>query len=237
MPVLKAQTTHHMRESAIVMDLSDLEVQAARIVSQAKAEAARILAEAKSTAEREQLRIREQARQAGQNEGREAGLAEGRKLGHDEAVAAHAVQLKELTARWSQTLELLHQHMPVHLADVKTDLLKLALAIAERVTHAEVLRNRQVAPAVAEEALRMIGAARRVALHVSPMEEPQLEAYLPELLGQLRQIEEVELIADEAVSPGGCVLRLGSGEVDAQMETQLARIRDEMLGGEAGGGG
>lgn len=235
MPVLKAQATQRVRESAIVMDLSDLEREAARLVSQAQAEAARIVSEAKSAAEREQLKIREQARQAGHREGMAAGLQEGKKQGHDEAVAAVGAQLKELTARWSQTLELLHQHMPVHLGDVKTDLLKLALAIAARVTHAEALRNREVAPAVAAEALAIIGAARRVALHVNPAEEKQLEQYLPEILGQLRQVEEVELIADDAVSPGGCVLRLGSGEVDAQMETQLARISEEILGGEAGG--
>ena len=237
MPVLKAQAMQRASESAIVLDLSDLELEAARIVSQAQAEASRILTEAKSAAEREQLKIREQSRLAGHKEGKDAGLQEGRKLGHDEAVAAHAAQLKELTARWSQTLEVLHQHMPVHLADVKTDLIKLAQAIAARVTHAEALRNRQVAPAVADEALRMIGAARRVGLHVNPVEEQTLEEYLPDLLGQLRQIEEVELIPDEAISPGGCVLRLGSGEVDATMETQLARISEEILGGEVGDAG
>ena len=74
-------------------------------------------------------------------------------------------------------------------------------------------------------------------MHVNPAEEARLEEYLPELLGHLRQIEEVELVGDETVSPGGCVLRLGSGEIDARMETQLASISEELLGAEAGGGG
>jgi len=230
MPVMKAQQQQRTRESAIVMDLSDLEREGAGIVDRARAQAARLMAEGKSAAQRETLGIREQARQAGHREGLEAGLAEGRKQGHDEALAAAAAQLKDLAARWSQTLEVLHQHMPEHVADARTDLVKLALAIARRVTHQEALRNRQVTAAVVEETLRTAGAARRVALHVNPLEVDALAEYLPDLLGKLRSIEEVELTADEGIAPGGCELRCGAGQIDARIETQLDRIAAELLG-------
>ena len=78
----------------------------------------------------ESVRIREDARLAGQREGFAAGQIDGRKQGHDEAVAAAGKQLSELASRWSKTLELLHQHMPAHVADAKTDLVRLSLAIA-----------------------------------------------------------------------------------------------------------
>ena len=133
------------------MDLADLEHGAAEIVSHARQDAARILAEAKSAAQRQTLHIREQARQAGHQEGLQAGLAEGRRQGHDEALAAVAAQLKDLTDHWSQTLDLLHQHMPEHVADARMDLVQLALAIARRVTRQEALRNRQVAANLVEE--------------------------------------------------------------------------------------
>ena len=230
MPVMKAQQRPRLRESAIVMDLSDLEREGAGIVARARAEAARVLAEGKSAAQRETLRIGEQARQAGFQKGLEAGLAQGRQQGHEEALAATAAQLKELTTRWSQTLDLLHQHMPEHVADARTDLVKLALAIARRVTHREALDHREVTAAVVEETLRTAGAARRVALHVHPLEVDALTEYLPDLLGKLRSIEEVELTPDEGVSPGGCVLRFGAGQIDARIETQLDRIADELLG-------
>ena len=137
MPVLKAQISQKMRRERDRDGPFGPGARGGADRVAAQAEAARIMVEAKAAADREQIKIREQARHAGHKSGLEAGLQEGRKQGHDEAVAAAAGQLKELTARWSQTLELLHQHMPVHLADVKTDLLKLALAIAARVTHAE----------------------------------------------------------------------------------------------------
>ena len=229
MPIMKPQTPPRTRESPIVMDLADLEHCAVEIISHARQDAARILADAKSAAQRETLHIREQARQAGHQEGLQTGLAEGRKQGHDEALAAATAQLKDLTSRWSQTLDLLHQHMPEHVADARMDLVQLALAIARRVTRQEALRNRQVAANLVEEALRTAGAARRVTLLVHPGEADALEIYLPDLLAKLRSIEEVELTLDDTVSPGGCVARFGTGQIDARIETQLDRIAAELL--------
>lgn len=230
MPVMKAEQKSGVRESAIVMDLSDLEHEGARIVQHAKQEAARLLAEGRAGAERETQRIREQARQAGHKDGLEAGLAQGRQQGHAEALGAAAGQLKDLTARWSKTLDLLQQHMPEHVADAREDLVRLALAIARRVTHAEVLRNREVAKGVVEETLRTAGAQRRVVLMVNPAEADVLAEYLPELLAKMRAVEEVELTAHAAISPGGCELRFGAGQIDARIETQLNRIAEELLG-------
>jgi flagellar assembly protein FliH len=229
MPVMKAQPKSRLMDGAIVLDLSDMEREGAAIVERARREAARLLAEGTAAAQRQTLSIREQARQAGHQEGLQAGLAEGRKQGHDEALAAVAAQLKDLAARWLQTLDLLHQHMPEHVADARMDLVRLALAIARRITRQEALRNRQVAAAVVEDALRTAGAARRVFLQVHPLEIDVLNEYLPDLLAKLRSIEEVELTPDETVTPGGCVVRFGMGQIDARIETQLDRIAAELL--------
>src|SRR5579862_370027 len=104
MPVMKAQAAHQGRESAIVMDLSDLEREAAGLVARARTEAARLMTDGRAAAERETLRIREEALKAGHQEGLEKGLAEGRRQGHEAAVAEAVPRLKDLAARWSQTL-------------------------------------------------------------------------------------------------------------------------------------
>jgi flagellar assembly protein FliH len=229
MPVMKAQPKSRLADGAIVMDLADMEREGATIIERARREAARILAEGTAAAQRQTLSIREQARQTGYQEGIDAGLAEGRQKGHDEALAAVSAQLQDLTARWSQTLDVLQQHMPEHVADARLDLVKLALAIARRVTRQESFRNRQVSAAVVEDTLRIAGAARRVALQVHPVEVDTLEKYLPDLLAKLRSIEEIELTPDESLAPGGCVVRFGAGQIDARIDTQLDRIADELL--------
>jgi flagellar assembly protein FliH len=232
MPIMKARESHQQRESAIVMDLSDLEREAAQIVARARAEAQRLVTEGRAAAEREAHAIRQAARDEGHKQGLDAGLSQGRKQGHDEAVAAVSAQLKDLAARWSQTLELLQQHMPTHVADTRTDVVKLALKIAERVAHQEAVRNRQVAVAVVEEALRMVGSARQISVHAHPMDVEALEQYLPDLLTSLKTIEEVQLVPDETAGAGGCMLRFGAGEIDARLDTQIRRIAEELVGPE-----
>lgn len=237
MPLMKAHTTANVQNSAIVMDLADLEHEGAAIVARARAQAQQMVAEARAQAQREVARIHEAARQAGHQEGHAAGLQEGRQQGHDEAVAAVGAQLKELTARWSQALEVLQQNMPVHVADARVDLVRLAMHIAARVTRQEALRNRQVAPAIVEETLRLVGSGtgaagtgRRVSLHVHPGEIDVLNQFVPELRVKIRSIEDVQIVPDDSISPGGCMVRFGAGQIDATIETQLQRIAEELLG-------
>lgn len=232
MPVMKAAVAPKIPRSAIVMDLSDLEREAGQIVALARSEATKILADAKAAAERDALRIREEARSAGHQEGYDAGLEAGQKAGHDEALGVYSQAFKDLSSRWTQTLDILHQNMPGYVADAKTDLLRLALAIAERVTHQEALRNRKVTEATVADTLKLAAHARTVILQVHPSEMEALELYLPDLLAKVRTIESIELTPDDSISPGGCAVRFGSGEIDARMETQLKRIADEILAGE-----
>jgi flagellar assembly protein FliH len=232
MPLMKAQSGSRVRQSAIVMDLSDLEREAGSILANARAEASRIIVDARTAAERVGAGIREEARQAGHRDGVASGLEEGRKFGHDEAVAQTAEKLAALLERWSKTLDVLQQHMPAHVADAKTDLVRLALAVAERVIHQEAIRDRKVAQSTVEETLRLIGSARKVVLRVHPDEMASLEKYLPDLIQKVRTIESADLVADENISPGGCEAQFGAGKVDARLETQIQRIADELLAGE-----
>ncbi len=211
------------------MDLSDLEHEASRILMEARAEASELIAAARASAADEAPKIREVAQKSGHEEGVQAGLEEGRAAGHAEATAQYAQALLDLTTRWSQTLDLLHQSMPAHAADAKTDLIRLALAIANRITHQQPARNPEVAKAIVEETLRMVGSARAVVLLANPAEVDMLQTYLPELLAKIRTIESVQLTPDKTISTGGCIVRFGAGQIDAQLETQIKRITDELL--------
>lgn len=211
------------------MDLSDLEQQAGRIVAEAHAQAAQILSEAREQAQAEAAAIREQARTAGHQEGYAAGHAEGQQQGHDEAVAAAADGLAQLVARWENTLLQLQAGVPTHMADIRCDLLKLALAIAARVCRREALRSTEVVRANVEGALELVAAGRTVTVCVHPDELTVLEGYVPELVAKMRTLAGIELAGDAAITPGGCVLRYGSGVLDATLETQIARIAAELV--------
>jgi flagellar assembly protein FliH len=229
---MKARDVSATRQTAIVMDLSDLEREAGTIVARAQAEAAKIVADAKAQAQREAEQLRAEARETGRMEGLQAGTEAGQQQGHDEAVAQTAQGLTDLISRWSQTLDVFQQNMPMHVADAKSDLVRLAIAIAQRVTHQEALRNAKVSEATLESTLRLIGTARKAVLHVNSGEFTNLENYVPELLTKVRGIDAVELKPDDTITPGGCIVQFGAGQVDARLETQIQRIADELLAGD-----
>ena len=63
---------------------------------------------------------------------------------------------------------------------------------------------------------------------VAPQDFELLNARRRELLED-GSASEVELVADEQVKWGGCVLEGTSGNLDARLETQLQRLRDTLL--------
>ena len=232
MPVVKAQKPGVMRQSAIVMDLSDLEQEGAKIVAEAQRQAQQIVEQARVQAQREGEEIRTQSRQEGQTEGYRQGFEQGQKTGHDETVVKAQTRLDQLADAWIVTLQEFQQNMPTHMAQVKTDLVRLALAIAQRVTRQEALANRRVTENNVAAALALVSAGRSVTLHVHPDEAQAIETYLPRLLAELRGVSHVEIAAADNITPGGCLLRFGTGQIDATLETQVQRIADELLMGQ-----
>ena len=88
MPVVKAQQTFHLRQSAIVMDLADMERQGERIIAEARKKAEEIVAQTKAKCDIDAAVLREQAKKEAKAEGYKEGFAEGTKKGHEEIVMA-----------------------------------------------------------------------------------------------------------------------------------------------------
>jgi flagellar assembly protein FliH len=229
MPVVKAQQTHHLQNTAIAMDLGDLEEHARNIIKKAQAQAGTIIQNAREQSTADAQVAREESRRAGHEEGYKAGLEQGMAAGREQASAQHKPALEQLVARWQQTLTVLQQNLPSHLADARTDLVRLALEIAGVVTRQEAVRNANVVKANVDASLALVTAGRKVTLVVHPDEVKTIEDYLPELLAAFKNVSAVELQADPSVEAGGCITRFGAGQVDGRLETQIQRIAAELL--------
>jgi flagellar assembly protein FliH len=233
MPVVKAQQTHHLQNTAIALDLSDLEEHARNIIKKAHAQAATIIETAKTQSAADAQAAREEARRTGHDEGHKAGLEQGLTAGRQQAQAQHAPAIQQLVSHWAQTLTIFQQNLPSHLADARTDLVRLAIDIAAAVTRQESLRNTNVAKANVDASLALVTAGRNAVLQLHPDEIPTLEDYIPELLATFKNVTSIELQPDPSVEPGGCITRFGAGQVDARLETQITRIADELLAKES----
>ena len=101
-----------------------------------------------------------------------------------------------------------------------------ALALVLAITRSIVKREVQCAPAtilsVVRTALEELSLQASVLLRVHPTDAQVLQSHLPAL--DIPPSATVSIVADDAISPGGCLIESGAGCVDATIETQLDRI-------------
>jgi flagellar assembly protein FliH len=166
--------------------------------------------------------IRAAARAEGHADGVEAGLAEGRAqlaaaLGALERAHAEVVALREATAE-----------------AVERDAVELAVQLAEKIVAGALDADRERVLDVVRGALRRLSERRRVTVLVHPDDLELVRSAADGFAGELGGIEHCEVQAERRLARGGAIVRTDEGQVDASIETQLARAR-ELVAAELGG--
>ncbi|MDR0777726.1 MAG: flagellar assembly protein FliH [Azonexus sp.] len=158
-------------------------------------------------------RLRAEARAAGYA----AGLAEGRAAAAEEsrqnAVEA-TQQFGELTGNLKRSLEQLDQ-------TVAEQLLALAVEIAAQVTRGQIAVREDVLLPVVREAIAALPLSHgEMTLRLNPADATNLYQELTDALSQ----SSVQIVEDESISIGGCLLQAGTSEIDARIETRWKRV-------------
>jgi flagellar assembly protein FliH len=172
--------------------------------------------------------IIENARQEAESKIREAyaeGLRRGTEAGHAkfaEAVGKAAESLESAaTAMEEARVEFLRSLEP--------QVVTLATAIAERILRREPTVDPERVRTVVHEALAHLEKRERIVLKLNPADLAALKEHNITLLTEFGAVEDLEIIADDTVAPGGCVAQSEFLEVDAQMETQFQKIVDTLM--------
>ncbi|HXE44788.1 MAG TPA: FliH/SctL family protein [Conexibacter sp.] len=166
--------------------------------------------------------IRAAARAEGHADGLDAGLAEGRAqlaaaLAALESAHAEVVALRAATAE-----------------AVERDAVELAVQLAEKIVAGTLEAEPERVLDVVRGALRRLSERRRVTVLVHPDDLDVVRAAADGFAGELGGIEHCEVQAERRLSRGGAVVRTDEGQIDASIETQLARAR-ELVAAELGG--
>jgi len=102
--------------------------------------------------------------------------------------------------------------------------INLALALAEKIIRREVASEPEAVLRQIREAVRRVLGVERIKLRVNPGDEEIVRDRRAAVIAQSDSIREVVIEADEGVERGGCILESDSGNVDAQLSTQLKNI-------------
>ena len=177
---------------------------------------------------------REEGRQAGLAEAK-ATLAEARTLA--EGVDARlAAQKAELEARLSPVFSALSaslaevENLEAQMVQAsEAEVVRLAIAIAERVVRARVESDPTWMRGILVEALRQIPDRRAVVIRMHPTDAGVAREHLRELTTGVPGLIQLEIVDDAGLERGGCILQSLGTTLDAGVAEAVGRIGGRLL--------
>ncbi|MCL6477614.1 MAG: hypothetical protein K6T65_04285 [Peptococcaceae bacterium] len=140
--------------------------------------------------------------------------------GRREALAGAAADAAAIRDQAGLVLRQAEEIRRQTLKSVESDIVRLAIEIAEKVLAAKLDLHPQIVVDIAREAISMLHDRDQVVLYVNPAEADLFEERREDLIKHLSPKGELHIIADADISPGGCVAETEHGRVDARMDTR-----------------
>lgn len=224
-----------LSREAVALDFGDLAREGVAVRRAAEAAAATIVEDARAERRRLLEGARQEGLEAGKIEGFKAGLAAGTAQGVAAAMTERAGALRELEAAWSKALGNVERERVSGMESLRTDGIRLAIGIAERIVRGTLAIEPARVLAIAEGAIAEAARASDLVVVHHPEDARLLGDALPALLATLGGSRGIRLAADPATARGAVrVTSAGGGSVDASVETQLARLSECLLPETAG---
>lgn len=130
------------------------------------------------------------------------------------ALEGVASQLADARGRW--------------LSEWEASAVHLAARMAERILRHELSREPAAPLALVRESLELAAGSANITVHLSPDDCKHLSAASGEIVESLKQLAPAKIVADASVSPGGCLVKTEFGAIDQRIESQLARLEEEL---------
>lgn len=175
--------------------------------------------------------LREEARRQGHEEGRTVGQEAGYQQGYAEGLEAGRADGRRsgaaLVHRMRTLLDTLGR--PLQHLDEQTEeeLVHLIHAVARQVLLRELRENPDQTLAAVRQALGELPANRR---HASVYVHSQDLPFLQDHLGEESGNSGWSVLADDHLTPGGCVVTTEISRVDATVERRMEALAEELLG-------
>ncbi|TWT77218.1 Yop proteins translocation protein L [Posidoniimonas polymericola] len=201
---------------AVAFDFHDMSHRAEEYIQEVRNEAAKIVQQAHSDAEQ----IRRKAEQAGRETAEQA----------IEKVLSEMVgkQIDTLRPAVNKIVHQLNATRDSWQEHWREAAVALAVKIAERLVRRELTARPEISAEWVAEALTMAAGGGDIAVRLNPADHAHLAPKADEIAQDLGKLAQTRIIADSAVSPGGCLVETRHGSIDLQLESQLERIAEEL---------
>ena len=201
----------------VAFNFEDMTGQANQYLEQVRQRALQIVSEAQQQAAEIRTRSEE--------EGRQAAMKAVEKV-LDEKVGK---RMETLLPALKKAVDDIQQSKQSWLSHWENRAVQLATAIAGRVIRQQLPDHPGVTLALVREALAMAAGSSEVRVHLNPADYETLKGQVQKIAEEMSRAAPAQIIADPAITAGGCKVETKHGAIDQQFESQLARIEQELV--------
>jgi flagellar assembly protein FliH len=213
--------------------MRDIEAHAKTIILRAKQQADQILAAAQTEGVDIRQKAYDQGFVAGREDGMKKGTEDGRAAGKQAALAEQKAKLEQLLKTFNAAVVELNASRSKLESAASSEVIKLAIAIARRVTKLQGQADPKVLTENIKAAMRLVVHSTDIKIAVHPSQKQSLTETLPQLRMQWPNVTHVELVEDPKLAPGGCRIFTAAGEIDGDLDDQINRVAADLLPGGA----
>ena len=131
--------------------------------------------------------------------------------------------------KWNDALAEAWSRRDAFLLRNEAELVRLAVAIAEKVVRRSVEADSDVVVQAVKEALKSVRGEKRITIKVNPSEEDVLREQVSSLRLLGSEVGDLVIVGNPAIAAGGCIVESELGVIDAQIDTQLASIEKALM--------
>lgn len=148
---------------------------------------------------------------------RESAMKEGYEAGMQQA-HAELQEVREILGNFMNAPQEVYEMLAPNILEISVD-------IAQKIIKKETEEDPQVLINTVIDVLKGLSKdENRISLRVNPVQVDAVKQQVPEILNLAGLDAKVSVLADEAVTEGGCLVTTSNGVVDATIETQLSVI-------------
>jgi len=177
----------------------------------------------------ESERIRQQAFAEAQETGYTAGLQQAEQDVERKARELCEKNIATTLPALKAAATALNEERDVWRSEWESIAIRLSALIAEKLVRRELTQNPELSTEMLLKTLELASGSSQVRLLMNPSDIEQLGADGLQKVNDILRSADSQLVGDQSITPGGCVIQTQHGKIDAQLETQLDRICAELV--------
>jgi flagellar assembly protein FliH len=232
--VIKAGQAGPVLKHLSTVDLADHLEEADVLVERARRHASQIAAKAGQDAERALQEANKTGYDAGYALGYSEGTAAGHQAAYEESIERFNKEHANIVAAMERAVagfDALKEEIRIA---AERDVLEFAVRVVSKLTFAIGRLHRESATENLSRTLRLVGSRTDLTIRVHPHDAESIKTFAQSVLQRVDATPSVNIVEDDSLSPGGCVVCNERTEIDATLETQVDEMVTLLLGGKAG---